>query len=454
MLKADEILIYHQASQKLTAHAKKSILQAENIARNFGYAETSNIHLLFSIFSERGSLGSNILKDLGIKKDAFLRIFKKNSLVKEKISQKIIPTSDAMKKIFIQAYSVAKDFDYPYVGTEHLVFALINSRDGEILKVFGGTNKVIKQTLKSFFDPNHLAGISKMFNLPEVKIGRNKKHKPSATPFIDKFCININEESQRKKEVVIGRTSEIQRMINVLGRKSKNNPILVGDPGVGKTVLVSGLSQLINSGTVPASLYGKRIMNLDIAQLIAGTSFRGEFESRLKEIIKEATTAKDIIIFIDEIHNIVGAGNVTGSLDLANIIKPALARGEVQVIGATTLTEYKKYIEKDAALERRFQPIQIAEPTEEETKKILFGIKESYEKFHNVSLSEKALSLAVELSMRYIQNRFLPDKAIDVIDETASDVRSQSKVSDFVKEIRSLEEERNLLLAEKEKLVS
>jgi ATP-dependent Clp protease ATP-binding subunit ClpC len=454
MLKADEVLIYHQASQKLTAHAKKSILQAENIARDFGYTETANIHLLFSIFSEKGSLGSNILKDLGIKKDAFLRIFKKNSLAKEKIGQKIIPTSDEMKKTFIQAYSVAKDFDYPYVGTEHLVFALINSKDGEILKVLGGTNKVIKQTLKSFFDPNHMAGISKMFNLPEVKIGRNKKHKPSATPFIDKFCININEESQRKKEIVIGRTNEIQRMINVLGRKSKNNPILVGDPGVGKTVLVSGLSQLINSGTVPASLYGKRIMNLDIAQLIAGTSFRGEFESRLKEIIKEATTTKDIIIFIDEIHNIVGAGNVTGSLDLANIIKPALARGEVQVIGATTLTEYKKYIEKDAALERRFQPVQIAEPTEEETKEILFGIKESYEKFHNVSLSEKALSLAVELSMRYIQNRFLPDKAIDVIDETASDVRSQSKVSDFVKEIRSLEEEKVLLFAEKEKLVS
>jgi len=454
MLKNDEILMYHQASQKLTDHAKKSLLRAENIARDFGYSETSSIHLLFSIYSERGSLGRNILRDLGIKKEDFLRILDKKTAKEKRVRRTLLPTSDEMKKIFIQAYSTAKNFDYPYVGTEHLVFALISSKEHEIqLLLSAADSKNSKESIKSFFDPNQLGGLSKMFNLPETKISKSRRQKTSPTPFIDKFCININEETLKKGEVVVGRTNEIQRMINILGRKSKNSPILVGDPGVGKTILVSGLAQLINSGAVPESLYKKRIMSLDVAQLIAGTSFRGEFESRLKEIIKEAAAANDVIVFIDEIHNIVGAGNVSGSLDLANIIKPALARGEIQVIGATTLSEYKKYIEKDAALERRFQPVQINEPTEAETREILFGIKESYEKFHNVTLSDVAIALAIELSIRYVQNRFLPDKAIDVIDEAASDVRSQSRVSDFIKEIRILEKKRSAMLEDKEKLV-
>lgn len=446
--------MYHRASQKLTDHAKKSLLRAENIARDFGYSETASIHLLFSIYDERGSLGSNIIKDLGIKKADFLRVIDKKTIKEKKVRRTLLPTSDEMKKIFIQAYSTAKNFDYPYVGTEHLVFALINSSDQKIRALLSATDlKNSSESIQSFFDPNQLTGLSRMFNLPEVKISNGRQQKTSPTPFIDKFCTNINEETLKKKEVVVGRINEIQRMINILGRKSKNNPILVGDPGVGKTIMVTGLAQLINSGSVPASLYKKRVMSLDVAQLIAGTSFRGEFESRLKEIIKEATAANDVIIFIDEIHNIVGAGNVSGSLDLANIIKPALARGEIQVIGATTPPEYKKYIEKDAALERRFQPVQINEPTEVETRDILFGIKESYEKFHNVTLSDTAIALAIELSLRYIQNRFLPDKAIDVVDETASDVRSRGKVSDFVKELRTLEKRRLVLLEDKEKLV-
>ncbi|OGI16563.1 MAG: hypothetical protein A2Z52_01905 [Candidatus Moranbacteria bacterium RBG_19FT_COMBO_42_6] len=455
MLKNDEILMYHQASQKLTGHAKKSLLRAENIARDFGYTETSSIHLLFSIYSERGSLGRNILRDLGIKKEDFLRILDKKTIKEKRGRRTLLPTSDEMKKIFIQAYSTAKNFDYPYVGTEHLVFALISSKEHEIQNLLrAADSKNSRESMQSFFDPNQLGGLSKMFNLPDTKISKSRKPKASPTPFIDKFCININEETLKKGEIVVGRANEIQRMINLLGRKSKNNPILVGDPGVGKTILVSGLAQLINSGSVPESLYKKRIMSLDVAQLIAGTSFRGEFESRLKEIIKEAAAANDVIVFIDEIHNIVGAGNVSGSLDLANIIKPALARGEIQVIGATTMAEYKKYIEKDAALERRFQPVQINEPTEVETREILFGIKESYEKFHNVTLSDAAIALAIELSIRYVQNRFLPDKAIDVIDEAASDVRSQSKVSDFIREIRGLENKKSSMLDDKEKLVS
>lgn len=446
--------MFHRSSQKLTEHAKKSLVQAENIARDFGYSETSNIHLLFSIYGEKGSLGSGILRDMGIKETDFFRVIGKKRTGGGKSHRTVLPTSDEMKKIFIQAYSTAKNFDYPYVGTEHLIFALINSEDPQIkLLLKSASLKDSRETIKSLFDSNQLGGLSKMLNLPDIRIGKSQKQKSSPTPFIDKFCVNINEETLKKKEVVVGRKNEMRRMINILGRKDKNNPILIGDPGVGKTILVTGLAQLINSDAVPESLYKKRVMGLDIAQLIAGTSFRGEFESRLKEIIKEATAAKNVIIFIDEIHNIVGAGNVSGSLDLANIIKPALARGEIQVIGATTLSEYKKHIEKDAALERRFQPVQVNEPTNKETQEILFGIKESYEKFHNVTLSDAAIILAIELSTRYIQNRFLPDKAIDVIDEAASDVRSQSKISDFAKDIRALENKKLALFENKEKLV-
>jgi len=454
MLKDNDHREYKQAGQKLTNRAKKSIIRASEIARQFGFPKASNIHLLFAIFCEKGSLGSNILKDLSIKKESFLKIINTKSSVLPKIDIDTQPFSIEIKRIFTRAYSVAKEFNYPYVGTEHLVYALLESEDRVIKDLIAGSkSKKASKTVRALFEPTHLSNLSKMFNLPDMHISKTKKQRTSPTPFIDKFCININEETKRKKEIIIGREREIQRMINILGRKNKNNPLLIGDPGVGKTVLVSGLAQMIDSGSVPATLYKKRIMSLDIAQLIAGTSFRGEFESRLKEIVKEATSNQQIIIFIDEIHNIVGAGNVTGSLDLANIIKPALARGDVQVIGATTLAEYKKYIEKDAALERRFQPILVKEPTQEETREILFGIRENYEKFHNVSISDAAIVLAVTLSVRYIQNRFLPDKAIDVIDEAASDVRSQSKVSDFVKQIRELENKKVAIQEKKEKLV-
>lgn len=437
----------YSASQKLTGHGKKSLLEAERIARQFNCPEPFSVHLLFAIFREAGSLGSNMLKTINLKEKDFLR-FLSHSLTQPEFH------SGEIKRILTRAYSAARNLNSPYVGTEHLVFALMDSLDQKIKELLSEAKvKNSFKFIKSFFEPDSLSELNNLFALPGINISKIKKQKSSPAPFIKKFCLNVNEEVRKEKEVVVGREKEIQRIINILGRKNKNNPLLVGEPGVGKTVLVSGLAQLINSGSVPATLYKKEIMSLDVAQLIAGTSFRGEFESRLKEIIKEAEANENIVIFIDEIHNIVGAGNVTGSLDLANIIKPALARGDIQVIGASTLAEYKKYIEKDAALERRFQPIQIKEPTETETKKILFGIRESYEKFHNVSISDSAITLTVDLSVRYIQSRFLPDKAIDVIDETASFVRSQSKVSDFIKELRELENKKQALLEEKERLV-
>lgn len=447
---------FKQLGHKLSNNSKDALLQAASTAKKFGYPEITCSHLLFAIFMKKGSVGGNILADLGLKRENFEAILHESSPRPFSASSQPIILSKNLKKIIIKAFSAAKEFGYPYVGTEHLTYALLESNDltvKKILKASPPRRQGRQDPLRSFLEPEILSNLSKFFSIPEIAV-KNKGTRASKTPFIDKFCINLNAESKAKNEILVGREKEISRMMNILGRKNKNNPLLVGDPGVGKTALVAGLAQLINEGEIPASLYRKRIMNLDVAQLIAGTSFRGEFESRLKEIIKEAKENKNIILFIDEIHNIVGAGNVAGSMDLANIIKPALARGELQVIGATTQSEYKKYIEKDSALERRFQPIQVQESTEEETKEILFGIKKHYEAFHNVAISEEAVHLAVDLSARYIQNRFLPDKAIDVIDETAAHIRSKGKLSEFLREIKKIEDEKIAILVEKEKLVS
>ena len=437
-------------------------MQAVIIAKKFAYPEINSAHLLYAIYLRKGSIGSNILIDLGLKKDVFQRILENNSPKIKAGTVSKIATSEDLKRNFTKAFSTAREFGYPYVGTEHLAYSLMDSNDKIIRQIMSSPSvqnnqRKISRSIKSILEPDILSGLSKMFNLPEMggaKTNSPGQTKTSTTPFIDKFCVHINRETAQNKEIIVGREKEIRRMINILGRKNKNNPLLIGDPGVGKTALVTGLAQLINAGEVPASLYRKKIMSLDVAQLIAGTSFRGEFENRLKEIIKEAKENKNIILFIDEIHNIVGAGNVAGSLDLANIIKPALARGEMQIIGTTTFAEYKKYIEKDAALERRFQSVQVSEPTEKEAREMLFGIRNHYESFHNVKLSDSAIDLAIALSIRYIQNRFLPDKAIDVIDETASNIRSNNNISDFIRAIKKLEDEKINLLTEKEKLVS
>lgn len=445
----------HPIVQRLTNHAKRAFFEAVSLSRKIKSPETESFHLLYAIYLEKGSVGSNILKETGITKEHFLDFFKKKSDERARnLSANLPPENKKIGAIFTQAYNVAKKFNYPYVGTEHLVYAIINSPDKNIAEIVSKADlSRINLSIKALFNPDQPSNIPKIFDIPEIVIGRTSDKKDSATPFIDKFCIDINKESAEKNEVIIGREREIQRLINILGRKNKNNPVLVGEAGVGKTALVSGLASRINSGAVPPTLYRKKIMSLDISQLIAGTSFRGEFESRLKEIIKEATLNQNIILFIDELHTIVGAGNVAGGLDLANILKPALARGEIQIIGATTFSEYKKHIEKDTALERRFQPIHLGEPSREETEKILFGIRQNYESFHNVIISDEAVRSAVDLSIRYIKNRFLPDKAIDVIDEAASHIRSRDRVSKDLHEISKLEDTKAGLLAEKERLV-
>jgi len=453
-----------EITKKMTLHAKKSIKEAENIAAHYGCSTIRPEHLLFAVFVEDGSMGSIILKNLGVKREHFNQLLtsKQNHEEKSSISKETsIKLSPLLKSIITNAYSLANSFDYPYVGTEHLAYSILKSNEEIIQKIIhkssvmkkeNSPNIQISNILQGIFKNDSFPNLSKIFDLPEITL--SKKNPSSTTPFLDQFCVNLNEEAMKKDDTIIGREKELERITNILGRKTKNNPVLIGDPGVGKTVLVSGLAKKIQTGDVPQTLQNKKILTLDIALLVAGTSFRGEFENRLKEVIREIKENPDIILFIDEIHNIVGAGNTSGGLDAANILKPPLSKGDIRCIGATTREEYKKHIEKDAALERRFQPITVNEPTPDETKKILIGIKNSYEKFHNVIISEDAIESAVNLSVRYIQDRFLPDKAIDIIDETASAIRNKNMTSDLFKKIGSLERKRETIVKEKNQFVN
>ncbi len=455
-------MLESKLSQKMTLHAKKSLRESGAIALFYKSPEILPEHLFFSIFLEKGSLGSKILENMGIKRSDFDVIFDKktypekpNAPVEEKIRTKL-RFSTPLSMAITQAYSIASKMGYPYIGTEHIIYALIKSPTENILKLLNKKDTSKRgniQNPESFFEGTSLKNISKLFNLPDLSLS-NHFLSESETPSLDAFCIDINRESAKNKEKVIGREKEIERIINILGRKNKSNPLLIGDPGVGKTAIVSGLAQRINSGNISSQLSGKRILSLDLALVVAGTNFRGEFESRIKDIIQEAEDSEDVILFIDEIHSIVGAGNASGGLDAANILKPALARGKIRCIGATTIEEYKRHIEKDPALERRFQSILVNEPNIEDTKKILRGIKLSYEKFHNAKISDKAIEKIVDLSNRYIPERFFPDKAIDVLDETASRLRNQSTGKSFLPEIKKIEEQLYKLSFKKNGLVN
>jgi len=477
-----KLSFFSKDSRKLTDRARKSLLKAADLARKTNSGEIEPVHLLFSILSEKGSMGSTILNDLGVRKKYFspiIRPVKKGTPASKKPDPSI---SKKLEESFVNAFSIAENLGYAYVGTEHLVYSLLNSKNEEIKKVisqasFGHPGKISEINLKiekktggrpetAALAAIGEALISKLFlpslppdamiesSFPDFAFpGKKSKNLPRGKTFISQFCVDLNKEVRKKEETVIGRETEIERMVGILGRKNKNNPLLIGRPGVGKTALVSILARMINENAAPAFLSGKKIMALDTASLVAGAGFRGEFESRLKNIIAEASADKNIILFIDEVHTIVGAGNAPGGLDMANIIKPALARGEFRIIGATTPEEYKRHMERDGALERRFQPVSVQEPTVEETKKILSGIKKDYEFFHNVAISEEALVLTAELSHRYIANRCLPDKAIDVLDEAASFARCRQKISRLDAEINILERKKTALIALKENLI-
>lgn len=451
--------------QKLTSNARKSIGEAEEIAAFYNSRTVNPVHLLYAIFLQKGCLGNNILKNINLKEDLII----KNMLPEDNVTMHYNKKNDAnvknnnpllsrnLRDIIIRSFRLASTFHYPYVGTEHLIYSLLESDDSDIKSItreLKPKKNIVNFPFNSMSENDPFSNFSKLFNFPEITLTRKKTGKSSATPYLDQFCLDLMKDSRERQEIVVGREMEIERIANILGRMAKNNPVLIGEPGVGKTAIVMGLAQKINSGDVVPVLQNKRLLQLDMALVVAGTSYRGEFESRLKEIIREAAINKNVVLFIDEIHNIVGAGNANGGLDAANILKPALSRGDIQCIGATTLEEYKKYIEKDPALERRLQPIKVNEPDIKEAIKIIEGIKEVYEKFHNLKISSESIKLAVELSVRHMPDRFLPDKAIDIMDETASHVRNKNKITDFTREIKKLNKELEYLRDNKNNLVN
>lgn len=444
-------------NQKLTLHARHSLKEAREIALYTRYTTIEPEHLLLSIFLENGSLGSILLENIGFEKEGLAKLcLKKRPGAKVLPKAHPLPLSPALKESLRRAYAIASEFRYPYVGTEHLVYALLELRSGtldHILHTLKIKENKIESAIEAHLNFDHFPQLSKMLDLPETLPSEHPKKGSKSTPSLDQFTIDMGKDPGMSQNLLIGRKKELDRMMQILTRKNKNNPLLIGEPGVGKTALVAALAKKISRGDVPHSLFGKRVLSLDLTLVVAGTNFRGEFEARLKEIIKEATQNKDVVLFIDEIHTIVGAGNTAGGLDAANILKPALSRGDIQCIGATTLSEYKRHIEKDPALDRRFQSLVVTEPTAEETKHILSSVKVSYETFHNVSLKQPIIDLAVDLSIRHIPDRFLPDKAFDIIDEASALAKQGKDKSPFATALFQLEEELRASTSLKESLI-
>ncbi len=419
-------LTFHQ---KLTLHARHSLEEASHLARFTKHQEVSLEHLLLALFLEKGSLGSILLKNMGFQTDS-LSTYCLQKATGVSVTEKEPLLSESVKTVMRRAYSLANEFQYPYVGTEHFVYAIMEMESDSLDTLIDDLNideKKIESTLAAHMNFDHLPSLGKILETNDAHAP--KKEGGSETPYLDQFSTNLNEASKSGHQPFIGRETEIDRLIQILSRKNKNNPLLLGEPGVGKTALVGALAARIEAGLVPYHLQEKKILSLDLALVVAGTNFRGEFENRLKEITREAQENPNIILFIDEIHTLVGAGNTQGGLDAANILKPSLARGELRCIGATTFSEYKRHIEKDAALERRFQTVELVEPTPAEAKDILAGVRQSYETFHGVAVPPELLERAVDLSVRFLPDRFLPDKALDVIDEALALARHSLPVS-------------------------
>jgi len=407
-----------------TPKARHVLSLAQKQAERLSKPQISTEHLLIALINLEGSIASRVLRDLGLESDRVKALVEDELGFGEHDGQ--ITLSPGMQQVIPFAMEEAKKKNQTAVGTEHLLLGLTRLKGCQamiILGKLGVTNEQIRRQIDRILRESSGESRPALTGRSSSKRRRSKKEDPDKTPLIDQLATDLTTLAEENKlDPVIGRQIEIERVIQILARRTKNNPALIGEPGVGKTAIVEGLAQRITEGDVPAPLLDKRLLQLDVGSLVAGTMYRGQFEERLKRVIDELKSS-EAILFIDEVHMLVGAGSAGSSVDAANILKPALSRGELQVIGATTLDEYRKNIESDAALERRFQPIIVNEPTVEETIEILHGVRSAYEDHHRLIIEDDALESAAKLSARYVSDRFLPDKAIDLIDESASRVR-------------------------------
>ncbi len=434
---------------KFTQTAQGTLAAALAFARELGHSYIGSEHLLFGILSVGESSAARFLTARGVNIERLREVVCRiagNSLPVSLMPSDMTPKT---KKILESSGALSQKYGQSYIGTEHLLLALLDERDCaavKILESLGIRAGDIRQDIAEF-----LEGLSELVPIlhEEKESGALEKNAPT----LMKYGRDLTALAESGKiDPIIGRDAESERVIQILCRRNKNNPCLIGEPGVGKTAVVEGLAQKIADGNIPDLLAGKRIITLDIPAMIAGAKYRGEFEERMKAVMEEARKNREIILFIDEIHTIVGAGAAEGAVDAANILKPALARGELQVIGATTLSEYRKNIEKDAALERRFQPIEVGEPSEEAAEAILFGLRDKYEAHHGIRISDDAIKAAVRLSARYLNDRYLPDKAIDLIDESASGKRIAAHIAP--NELKDIEGKLRSVTHEKEEAIS
>ena len=428
---------------RFTEKAQKAILLSQEEAKGLKHNYVGTEHLLLGLIAEGEGVGAKSLKEFGVTLEkARAEIIA--AIGEGEFGSDILGFTPRTKRIFELGFIEARDLGHNYVGTEHLLLGLLEEGEGVaivVLKKLGVDIEKLGELVLS------------MITDTGAKQNQNVEVSNKNTPNLSKYSIDLNKMAQGGEiDPVIGRMKEIERVIQVLSRRTKNNPVLIGEPGVGKTAIAEGLAQKIIEGQVPEIIKDKRVVTLDLPGMIAGAKYRGEFEERLKSVMKELKEAGDVILFIDELHTIVGAGAAEGAIDASNILKPVLARGELQVVGATTIDEYRKHIEKDSALERRFQPIMVEEPNVEDTIKILEGLRDKYEAHHMVKITDEAIKAAAELSSRYITDRFLPDKAIDLIDEAASMIRINSYVAPV--ELKSLEERLEDLSQEKEEAIN
>ena len=430
--------------QRFTDDAQRVLSFAQEAALELGHDYVGTEHVLIGLIKVKNGVAAKALNELGLSAETIIEDVEEHIGRGNKKASSVYMTP-RVKHVLELAVEVANHMNHNYVGTEHILLGLLSDGGGVAVGILRNHNiraNDIVDTIRTILGSSDSASHS----------GEDRKDNSSLGELAD-FSTDLNESAKQGKiDPVIGRDKEIARVIQILSRRTKNNPVLIGEPGVGKTAIAEGLAQRIVNGNVPEILRNKRIISLSISSMLAGAKYRGEFEERLKKAIDEVQKHDDMIIFIDEIHTLVGAGATEGAMDAANILKPALARGEFQVIGATTLDEYKKHIEKDAALERRFQPVLVGEPSEEDALEILKGLRDRYEAFHKAKITDEALEAAVSLSSRYITDRFLPDKAIDVVDEAASKVRM--KVFSATPDVKALETQLADVKKEKEAAVT